>query len=80
MNQEPTRTKYSASSSLVMPVRGQSSRSGLEMRTSRTPSGPGTPTVVASFAAMLASLDRKPGGNLDPLFTSYASRHVGGPG
>jgi len=80
MNQDPTRTKYSASSSFVMPVPGQSSRSGLEMRTSRAPSGPGTSTVVASFAAIRASVDRDLPENLDPVFTSYASRHVRRPG
>ena len=52
MNQGPTVTKYSASSSLVIPVPGQSSRPGLEMRTSRVPSGPGTSSVVASLAAI----------------------------
>ena len=59
-----------------MPVPGQSSRSGLEMRTSRAPSGPGTSTVVASLVAMPASLDRG-AGFLDPVFTRYASLSVG---
>ncbi len=59
MNHGPTLTKYSASTSLVMPVPGHSSRSGLEMRTSRAPSGPGTSTVVASLAAMPVSLERR---------------------
>jgi hypothetical protein len=33
-----------------MPASGQSTREGLLIRTSRSPSGPGTRTVVASLA------------------------------
>jgi len=40
MNPSDTSTAYCARSSFVMPSSGQISRSGLEIRTSRTPSGP----------------------------------------
>ena len=50
MNGSPTATRYSASSSFVMPSSGQSTRDGLEMRTSRSPLGPGTEIVAASPA------------------------------
>jgi hypothetical protein len=50
INADPTSTMYFAKSSLVMPGSGQSTRLGLEMRTSRVPEGPSTGRTTASVA------------------------------
>src|ERR1019366_6439282 len=55
----PTDTRYSASANLVIPTSGKSTRSGLEIRTSRTPSGPATSRMRASLAILQHSAARR---------------------
>ncbi len=50
MKGSATAMRYSASSRLVIPTSGQSTRSGFEMPTSRSPSGPGTVSVMRGDA------------------------------
>ncbi len=50
MKGSATAMRYSASSRLVMPTSGHSTRSGFEMPTSRSPSGPGTVSVMRGDA------------------------------
>ncbi len=57
----PTATRYSARSSFVIPTSGKSTRDGLLIRTSRSPSGPGTVSVVASLAMQRTVHGRRSG-------------------